>query len=100
MYLVLAAKFQDEPPNFEGMKGPCRAAEAQHRESPGEVTGEGAASVAVKGPGLEGHTEILRIGITRRAQEKLLVKVQPSCRREPVVLEMPVSWNDHHGQQP
>jgi hypothetical protein len=29
-----------------------------------------------------------------------LVKVQPSCRREPVVLEMPVSWNDHHGQQP
>ena len=36
------------------MKGLWGAAEAGHREKPGEAIGEGAASVAVKGPGLKG----------------------------------------------
>jgi hypothetical protein len=38
---------------FEGMKGPHRAAEAQHCEKPWKATGEGAASVAIDGPGLK-----------------------------------------------
>jgi hypothetical protein len=37
---------------FEGMKGSCRAAEAWHCERPWSTTDEGAASVAVDGPGL------------------------------------------------
>jgi hypothetical protein len=38
---------------FEGMKGLWRAAEAWHCERSGKATGEGAASVAVDGPGLK-----------------------------------------------
>jgi hypothetical protein len=38
---------------FEGMKGSWRAAEARHCERPGKAVGEGAASDAVDGPGLE-----------------------------------------------
>ena len=40
--------------SFEGTKGLRTAAEAWHCERPGMVTGEGAASVAVDGPGLKG----------------------------------------------
>jgi hypothetical protein len=39
---------------FEGMKGSRRAAEAQHCERPWKAIGEGAASVAIEGPGLKG----------------------------------------------
>jgi hypothetical protein len=39
---------------FEGMKGSWRAAETWHHESPGKDIGEGAASIAVDGPGLKG----------------------------------------------
>ena len=39
---------------FEGMKGSRRAAEAQHCERPWKAIGEGAASVAIDGPGLKG----------------------------------------------
>ena len=39
---------------FEGMKGSCREAEAEHCEGPLEAIGEGAASVAIVGPGLKG----------------------------------------------
>ena len=39
---------------FKGMKGSCRAAEAQHCERPWKAIGEGAASVAIDGPGLKG----------------------------------------------
>ena len=39
---------------FEGMKGSCRAAEARHCERPWKAIGEGAASVAIEGPGLKG----------------------------------------------
>jgi hypothetical protein len=38
------------------MKGSWRAAEAWNSESPGKTIGEGAASVAVDGPGLKGLT--------------------------------------------
>jgi hypothetical protein len=37
---------------FEGMKRSRRAAEAQHYERPWKAIGEGAASVAIDGPGL------------------------------------------------
>jgi hypothetical protein len=37
---------------FEGMKGSPRAAEAWHCERPWKAIGEGAASVAIDGPGL------------------------------------------------
>ena len=36
---------------FEGMKGSHRAAEARHCERPWKAIGEGAASVAIGGPG-------------------------------------------------
>ena len=39
---------------FEGMKGSFLAAEAQHCERPWKAIGEGAASVAIDGPGLKG----------------------------------------------
>ena len=39
---------------FEGMKGSRKAAEARHRERSGKAIGEGAASVAIDGPGLKG----------------------------------------------
>jgi hypothetical protein len=38
---------------FGGMKGSQRAAEAQHCERPWKAIGEGAASVAIDGPGLK-----------------------------------------------
>ena len=36
---------------FKDMKGSRRAAEAQHSERPWKAVGEGAASVAIDGPG-------------------------------------------------
>jgi hypothetical protein len=39
---------------FEGMKGSHRAAETQYFERPWKAIGEGAASVAIDGPGLKG----------------------------------------------
>jgi hypothetical protein len=39
---------------FEGIKGSHRAAEAQHCDRPMKAIGEGAASVAIDGPGLKG----------------------------------------------
>jgi hypothetical protein len=39
--------------SFEGMKGSRRAGEAQHCERPWKAIGEGAASVAIDGPGLK-----------------------------------------------
>ena len=39
---------------FEGMKGSHRAAEAWQCERPWKAIGEGAASVAIDGPGLKG----------------------------------------------
>ena len=46
---------------FEGMKGSCRAAEAQHCERPWKANGEGAASVAIDGPGLKGSCSVLEM---------------------------------------
>jgi hypothetical protein len=39
---------------FEGTKGSCRAAEAWYCEMPWKAIGEGAASIAIHGPGLKG----------------------------------------------
>jgi hypothetical protein len=39
---------------FKGMKGSMREAEVWHCQRPGKAIGEGAASVAVEGPGLKG----------------------------------------------
>jgi hypothetical protein len=44
---------------FEGMKGSHRAAEAWHCERPWKAIGEGAASVAIDGPGLKGSCSVL-----------------------------------------
>jgi hypothetical protein len=46
---------------FEGMKGSCRTAEAWHCERPWKATGEGAASVAIDGPGLKGPCSVLEM---------------------------------------
>lgn len=35
----------------------------------------------------------------KRARERLPVKVQPSCRRDASILEMPGSQDNHQGQQ-
>ena len=58
---------------FEGRKGSWRAAEAWHC-----VTG---------------------LESLNRAQEKLMMKEQPSCSRDSSTVEMPVSWDDHQKQQ-
>lgn len=41
-----------------------------------KAIGEGAASVVVKGPGLQGLAKKLRLSTKKRAYERLLVKVQ------------------------
>jgi hypothetical protein len=49
--------------SFEGMKGSCRAAEFWHCERPWEGIGEGAASVAIDGPGLKGSCSVLEMPV-------------------------------------
>ena len=44
---------------FEGMKGSRKAAEARHCERPWKAIGEGAASVAIEGPGLKVSCSVL-----------------------------------------
>lgn len=48
---------------FEGMKRSRRAAEARHCERPWKATGEGAASVAIEGPGLKGSCSVLEMPV-------------------------------------
>ena len=48
---------------FEGMMGLCRAAEARHCERPWKAIGEGAASVAIDGPGLKGSCSVLEMPV-------------------------------------
>jgi hypothetical protein len=53
MDLVMCKSYPDDT-GFEGMKGSRRAAEARHCERPWKAIDEGAASVAIDGPGLKG----------------------------------------------
>jgi hypothetical protein len=48
---------------FEGIKGSSRAAEAWHPERPWKAIGEGAASVAIDGPGLKGSCSVLEMPV-------------------------------------
>ena len=48
---------------FEGMKGSRKAAEARHCERPWKAIGEGAASVAIEGPGLKGSCSVLEMPV-------------------------------------
>jgi hypothetical protein len=48
---------------FEGMKESCRAIEAGHCERPWKAIGEGAASVAIDGPGLKGSCSVLEMPV-------------------------------------
>ena len=48
---------------FEGMKGSHRAAEALYCERPWKAIGEGAASVAIVGPGLKGSCSVLEMPV-------------------------------------
>ena len=50
---------------FEGMKGSRKAAEARHCERPWKAIGEGAASVAIEGPGLKGSCSVLEMPVPR-----------------------------------
>ena len=59
---------------FEGMKGSSKTAETWHCKRPGKTIGEGAASIAVDGPGLMGPAKNLRLGNMKRAYERLLMK--------------------------
>ena len=51
---LVMCKSHPDGTSFEGMKESCRTAEAQHRKRPWKDIGEGAASVAIDGPGLKG----------------------------------------------
>jgi hypothetical protein len=46
---------------FEGIKGSCRAAKAQHCERPWKAIGEGAASGAIDGPEIKGSCSVLEM---------------------------------------
>ena len=48
---------------FEGMKGSRRAAKARLCERPWKAIGEGAASVAIEGPGLKGSCSVLEMPV-------------------------------------
>ncbi|MEJ1279071.1 WAP four-disulfide core domain 3 [Cricetulus griseus] len=61
----------------------------------GEAFGEGTASVAVEAPRLKESCRALEAGTRKRAYERLLVTVQPSCSKGPQHLEMPAPWDDH-----
>jgi hypothetical protein len=55
-----------DPPGgtgFEGMKGSRRAAETRDCERPWKAIGEGAASVAIDGPGLKGSCSVLEMPV-------------------------------------
>ena len=45
------------------MKGSHKAAEARHCERPWKAIGEGAASVAIEGPGLKGSWSVLEMPV-------------------------------------
>ena len=49
---------------FEGMKGLHRATEARHCERPWKAIGEGAASVAIDGPGMKGSCSVLEMPVS------------------------------------
>ena len=51
---LVMCKGNPDGTGFEGMKCSWRAAEAWHCERPWKAIGEGAASVAIDGPGLKG----------------------------------------------
>ena len=55
--------------------------EAQHYERPVESMRESAALVAAEARVLRGHEDNLRFAVVKRAQERLLVKVEHSCSR-------------------
>jgi hypothetical protein len=55
---------------FEGMKGSCRAAEAQYCERPWKAIGEGAASVAINDLGLEGSCSVLEMPVPSDDQQE------------------------------
>ena len=68
MYLVLwldliMCKSYPGGTGFEGIKGSRRAAEAWHCERPWKAIGEGAASVAIAGPGLKGSCSVLEMPV-------------------------------------
>jgi hypothetical protein len=44
---------------LKALTGSCRSAEAQPCERPSKAIGEGAASVAIDGPGMKGSCSIL-----------------------------------------
>ena len=48
---------------FEGMKGSRGAAEARHCERSWKAIGEGAASVAIEGPGLKESCSVLEMPV-------------------------------------
>lgn len=48
---------------FEGMKGSRKAAEVRYCERPWKAIGEGAASVAIEGPGLKGSCSVLEMPV-------------------------------------
>lgn len=57
----------------------------------------GRSLVAVEGPELkESYREAEP---WHHEENSLLAKVQPSCHRDPRILETPAPWNDHQGQQ-
>jgi hypothetical protein len=49
--------------DFDSMRGSHRADEARHCERQWKAIGEGAASVAIDGPGLEGSCSVLEMPV-------------------------------------
>jgi hypothetical protein len=56
-------KSHQDGTGFELMKGSQRAAEAGHCERPWKAISEGAASVAIDGPGLKGSGSVLEMPV-------------------------------------
>ena len=60
---LIMCKGHPDGTDFEGMKGSRRAAEARHCKRPWKAIGEGAASVAIEGPGLKGSCSVLEMPV-------------------------------------
>ena len=73
-------------------------------ERPGEAIG--AASDAVEGPGWKGpwrEAEVWHCVVVseflRELKKRVSVKMQLSCHGDLSIMEKPVQWDDHQGQQ-
>jgi hypothetical protein len=67
---------------FESIRGLWRVAEASYSERQGEATGEGAASVAVEGPGLKGSCRAVEAWLQEDSLSEAICESAPQLQQK------------------